>query len=424
MAIDILGSFLEKSLSFIQGMNFDQWSAVVFVAALGIFLLLKKEKLAVQKIISYAVYLVMYRTRLGLKFMDRISSKYRELVKLFGYTSIGLGFFGMIFISVTLVVMFIRMIFAPEVQEAGITLVLPFTNVPGLGYLSFWHWIISIFVLALIHEFSHGVVARAHNLKIRSSGFAVFGIVLPILPAAFVEPDEKQLKKAKDVVQYSVFAAGPSINIIFAFLILLLMPYTADVSGRTMAPFEDRITEPVGMSFNIINETLPAGAAGMESGMVITAIDGKEVNDYNDFVLQLWRLEPGESVGITADGRDYDVKTIANPDSEDYAFLGIVPLENNRKIRPGYEDIAPAYYWFKGLFKWLFMLNFFIGIANLIPLGIVDGGRMLQIALEKIVGNAEKAKKIWGFIGFLFFAIIILGLLSSYLGNPFSVFSG
>ena len=37
------------------------------------------------------------------------------------------------------------------------------------------------------------------------------------------------------------------------------------------------------------------------------------------------------------------------------------------------------------MFKWLFLLNLFVGLFNLLPLGIVDGGRMLQILLHKTI---------------------------------------
>ena len=53
------------------------------------------------------------------------------------------------------------------------------------------------------HEFGHGVVARAHGLKIQSSGIFLLG---PLF-GAFVEPNEKQLKKQNDIVQYSIYSA-------------------------------------------------------------------------------------------------------------------------------------------------------------------------------------------------------------------------
>ena len=94
-------------------------------------------------------------------------------------------------------------------------------NVPGLGILPFWYWLIAIFVIAVVHEFSHGIVARAHNIPVKHTGLAFFG---PII-GAFVEPDEKKLRAGKDITQYSVYAAGAFSNVILALLALLLLAY-------------------------------------------------------------------------------------------------------------------------------------------------------------------------------------------------------
>ena len=103
----------------------------------------------------------------------------------------------------------------------------------------------------MVHEFSHGVVARAHNVEVKSSGFAVLGIVLPIIPAAFVEPNEDKLKKEDAIVQYSIFAAGPVSNIFLAIIFFLVMI-------SVFNPIEARLMEPIGFSADITNSTLPA----------------------------------------------------------------------------------------------------------------------------------------------------------------------
>jgi len=87
----------------------------------------------------------------------------------------------------------------------------------------FSYWILSIFLIAVIHEFSHGVVGRAWKLKIKSSGFAFLSILVPVIPAAFVEPDEKQTAKASARAQLGMLSAGPFSNVVFAALILLSM---------------------------------------------------------------------------------------------------------------------------------------------------------------------------------------------------------
>ena len=98
----------------------DIASAVLFLIIISIFLYLNKTKITLQKIAFPFLYLIMYRTKIGLKLMDKISTKYREHVKIFGYSAIGLGFFGMVWISYGIVRMFLTLIFRPEIQEPGI----------------------------------------------------------------------------------------------------------------------------------------------------------------------------------------------------------------------------------------------------------------------------------------------------------------
>lgn len=386
-------------------------AAILFVIFLAVFIFLKRKNIVLQKILYPFLYLILYRSNFGIKFMNRFAKKYRELIIFFGYCCIGLSIVGMFLISYSIIMMIVNMIIAPTPQP-GVALVLPFTNVPGIGYLSFFHWIIAIFILAIVHEFAHGIVAKAHGLPIKSSGFAFFAILAPIIPAAFVEPDEKKLSKAKDTAQYSVFAAGPIINILVAFLILItLMP--------GMTAIENRITDPAGLSFDLINETYPAAQAGMEKG-IIYSVNGEQVLDYDSFLDSIYGIKPNEEITISTDKGEYTFITAVSPDNPKKGFIGIMPIKNERTVKPKYSWLKSPFDWTKDLIKWLFLLNFFIGLFNLLPLGIVDGGRILKTFLSKIISDQKKAGKIWGFISLFFLLLLLFGLVTTYLGNPFA----
>ncbi|MEE9525977.1 MAG: M50 family metallopeptidase [Candidatus Woesearchaeota archaeon] len=343
--------------------------------------------------------------------MNKFAKKYREWIIFFGYTCIGLSIVGMVFISINIIMMVWNLIVAP-VSQPAVALVLPFTNVPGVGYLSFFHWIIAIFVLAIVHEFAHGIVARAHGLQIKSSGFAFFALIAPIIPAAFVEPDEKQLFKKSDVVQYSVFAAGPIINIVLAFLIFLII-----TPGLTA--IENRITDPVGLSFDLLNESYPASQAGMQPG-IINQVNGEDVISYESFTDAIYGIEPNEEITISTDTGNYTLITAISPDNPKKGFIGIMPTANERTMKSQFEWLKHPFFWTKDLFRWLFLLNFFIGLFNLLPLGIVDGGRILKTFLSKVIKDQKKAGKIWGFISLFFLLLLLFGLMTTYLGNPFA----
>jgi len=388
---------------------------IIFIIFLGVFLLIRRKQIGVQKIASYFLYLILYRSNFGIKFMKKISEKYRELIKFFGYCCVGLGVFLMVYVSFGILLMLVKLVREP-VQDAGVALVLPFTNIPGIGYLSFMHWIIAIFILAVVHEFSHGIVAKAHGLKIKSSGFAFFSVFVPIIPAAFVEPDEKEIEKKEDIVQYSIFAAGPMANIFLALIILLAMPFAAN--PYKLAPFEGTITEPIGFSMDLVNDSLPAAQAGLTDGMIITKFNGADVKDANSFIEAMYCVMPGDKIELEADGRVYDI-TAGKADDREKGFIGVTNFKNEVRVKEEYDWLKIPYYWLKDLIKWVFLLNFFIGLFNLLPIGIVDGGRMLKTFLSRVIDNKARAMKIWGLISLFFLMIILLGLVSTYIGKLF-----
>ena len=73
---------------------------------------------------------------------------------------------------------------------------------------------------------------------------------------------------------------------------------------------------------------LAAAGAPTDEGMVITAIAGERIVDFDDLTKTLETTEPGEPVEIVAfvDGEQttYDVELQSHPDEEDRAFIGIL----------------------------------------------------------------------------------------------------
>ncbi len=105
----------------------------------------------------------------------------------------------------------------------------------------FTYWIVIIAIVAVSHEFSHGIFARLSKIKVQSTGFGFLG---PFL-AAFVEPDEKKMQKAKKFDQLSILAAGTFANIIMTILFGLVF----------WAFFASSFT-PAGFNFNVYPTTI------------------------------------------------------------------------------------------------------------------------------------------------------------------------
>ncbi len=391
--------------------DFQSIAAIVFLVFFTILIYWKRKNLETKFLVPYLLYFSMYKTTWGLRLMDTMANKYRRLVRYIGYFGILIGFLGMIFISYGLVSNIYVLFTKPEAVP-GVGLVLPF-KAKGVFYVPFFYWIISIFVLAVVHEFSHGLIARANNLKVKSSGFAFLGLIIPIIPAAFVEPDEKQLRKRPHKEQLSVFAAGPLANIITALLFFA-------VASFVIAPMADATIQPDGVKVTDYvkgDKKFPAESSGMQIGEVIHQVDNLPTPYVNNLSAAMRSKKPGDKVSIKTDKSTYDLQLAKNPENESLAYIGAY-LEQNTKIR---DDIKAAYggflpqalIWTYGLFVIMVVLNFGIGLFNLVPIGPLDGGRMLQLVMHRIF-DKEKGDRIWGYIGMFFLLLIFVNIIAGF----------
>lgn len=338
--------------------------------------------------------------------MEKYSTKFREWVILLGYIGVGAGYVGLIFISYILIRNLWDLFTKPE-AVSGVSLVLPGVNVPGLGVLPFWYWITAIFVIAVVHEFSHGIVARAHKLEVKNTGLVFFG---PIL-GAFVEPDEKKLRKEQDIIQYSVLSAGSFSNILLAIAALILM-------SLLFSPWQQAMVEPTGFTFDSYvernDEKYPFAQASIPAGTLITGINDLATKNFQDFGEELSFYKPGEEIAVRAKEKDYRITLATNPDNPKKPFLGIKDIKNEFDIKPAYATGLgnAAYYvvnWLTGFLRWLFILSLGIGLFNLLPLPIVDGGRMAQVFLHRLKGP-EVGERRYRQVSLLFLLIVLMNL--------------
>jgi len=394
-------------------MNFQEISLVTFIILLTLTIIFKRKKIEIQRMLFPLLYAGLYRSNFGLKWMDRISSKYREWVILFGYIGIGFGFVGMIFIVISIIKAVFITLTTPG-ADAGVAFVLPQTNIPGIGFLPFWYWILALFILVVIHEFAHGVVARAHRIKIKSSGLGFFAIILPIIPLAFVEPDEKQVSKASDIVQYSIYAAGPFANIVTAIIVFFMFL-------TIFAPITNALVETDGIIFDKINESYPSFV--LPNDFVIRSINGENITHSNIFFVRMSAVNPGDIITL-GNGTDvYELETILNPEPrtlfglkgiETKAMIGIMNIKVNSQLKEGVNELGYSIFvWFKGLFKWVGLLSFAIGLMNLLPLGPIDGGRMVRTFIHKL--DKKKAGKRFGLISLIMLILLLLTIFPAIL---------
>lgn len=379
----------------------------LFYIIIIIFLILHRKRIDVQgKII------LLYRTKFGLKWIEKFSTRFREWVILLGYIGVGVAYIGMIFISYILLKNLYDLLFTPQ-AVSGVSVVLPGISVPGLGVLPFWHWLIAIFVIAVVHEFSHGIVARAHKIEVQNTGLAFFG---PII-GAFVEPNEKKMAQEDDIKQYSVLAAGPFSNILLGILAVLLLAFI-------FTPWQQSMTEPTGFTFDAYhNDTVPIALAGIAPGTLITGVNALEVSKFQDASDELSCTKPGEKIEVRTNNGTFPLMLGVSPDNPKKGFMGITGIRNEFETKEAYaagwgKMLYVSVDWFSNFLRWLFLLSLGIGLFNLLPLPIVDGGRMVQISLWKLKGK-EKGQKWFGRVSLFFLLLLVIGLVFPWISKLF-----
>jgi len=277
---------------------------ILFYLAIIIFFYIKRKQLDFQ-----AKIIVLYRMKFGLRFIEKFVNKFREPTILLGYIGVGAGYVGLIFISYILVKNLVDLVIKPS-AVSGVSLVLPGVNVPGLGVLPFWYWILAIFMIALIHEFAHGIVARAHKIEVKNTGIVLLG---PII-GAFVEPNENKLRKQSDIAQYSVLAAGSFSNILLAIVAILLLNFL-------FMPLQQTMVEPTGFTFDAyVNEEYPFAKAGILPGTLITGIDSSTTFKFEEFSEKLFCTNPGDKISVNTPQKKYPLVLAESPDNPEKVF--------------------------------------------------------------------------------------------------------
>jgi membrane-associated protease RseP (regulator of RpoE activity) len=389
-------------------MNLD-WnliSIIVFYSLIALFLFIRRKRVEVQSKIFF-----LYKTKRFNKLMKSIANKAPRFWKWFGYAAIPIGFIGMAFIFGYLTYALIQLILVKP-ETATISLLIPGVKIPGSSFfVPFWYGIIALFFVILVHEGAHGLVSEAFKNKVKSSGV---GLLL-LLPLAFVEPDEKQLKKQNWKTQMAIFGAGTMANFVSAAITLALAVFL-------IVPLVNAVIVPSGLTIDSVTKGQPAELAGLSKNITITAIDSQNITDATSFLKYMQTITPGEVVNIAGTGKVYPVTTIASPKNASLAYIG-VNVKQDMQIKPEvkakYGNLPWCMWYFLQLLYWIFTLNLGIGLINLLPLGPIDGGRMAKIGIEQAIKNREKAKKVFGIISALSLLLLLANLIGPYIRMAF-----
>ena len=190
----------------------------IFSILVAIFLIRNRKKLIVESKIF-----LLYKTKVGIKFIQSVTNFLSPVMPVLVWVSISLGFLMMaaiVFLLVESLIILIQM--SGTLSAPPLMPLLPYVPQAfdmGFPNLYFIYWIVAIVLLVTTHEASHGVFANFFKIKIKATGFGFLG---PLL-TAFVEPDEKVMRKRNAKQQLSIFAAGSFSNLVFGIIFLIFL---------------------------------------------------------------------------------------------------------------------------------------------------------------------------------------------------------
>ena len=236
------------------------------------------------------------------------------------------------------------------------------------------------------------------------------------MPGAFVEPDEKQVKKLSMLKKMRIYAAGSFGNLILAAILAL-------VFFLCLEPTFFRGTVAYGyLNYTEYNLTEPFPAEKLNMTGVILSINGVAVEDAENLGKFMSDKLPGQTILIETTKDEYRLTLAENPEDETKGYMGIFVVDT-KILKDEYRDnptLSPIFSSTTELLIWVLFLNTGIGIANLLPIKPLDGGLMFEEIVKKFLKKKKWTDKIVKVVSLFTLLLVLIALfgpsLISYLG--------
>ena len=350
--------------------------------------------------------LLMWKTQRLRGFIDKLANKAPRFWR--GYMNVGI-----VISTVFMILMAVALVYSLKMvmDTPTVSLIVPGVEVPGSPiFIPLFSGLIGLATVLIVHEFSHGILARVEKIKINSIGLLLFAI----LPGAFVEPDEEELNSLRRASRMRIYVAGSMANLTLAAIALIIMlalsSFVIPVVFHEEGVEITRLTED-GNAINYLSE-----------GMIIKSINNVTVNDSASYQQAIATLRPNETVDIKTDQGEYSFQLKTNPMNRSLGFMG-VQAESHNVIAEAFDNqIYTPLLWIlmplNELLFWIYFLNFAIGTFNLLPMKPLDGGHLFENLLSFIMPKSSY-KPIVTFMSFFMGIIIVVSLVVGLVGTPF-----
>jgi membrane-associated protease RseP (regulator of RpoE activity) len=363
-----------------------------------IFLLMYRDRENVER---HGI-LFFRRTKKGLNLIDRIAKKFPRFWNVYAWAGVLAAFASIIIITYVMGSSVLGVV-STGTPSADFGLVAPGTGdsvstQPGVTFVPAEYWFISIAILMIVHELSHGIVARLEEFEINSVGVLVLGVI----PGAFVEPKGENMlpgggetegeshgawDQGNWISRIKVLSAGSFANYVFAVIFAFAW---AGSSTFLATP---------GEIYYSSQEGFPAAEAGMTQGQLLS-FNGSEIVNSSEFSEQASKIKPNETYSFDTSEGSFEV-TAADKEGSGHVGLRFSPFQ-------------PLERWFVSLLQVISFLNLGIGLFNMLPAKPLDGGHIVDAVVERFAGEeARKYVNIWSaFVILTILAVLIFSILA------------
>jgi len=408
--------YLKKLTISLELDNLLAQNSIIYVLMAWVVIIVIAKALKLEKYgFELKAYSIVYKNKSVNDVLIKILGRTERGIKVFANISVIAGFLMMGF-AFYFLLNNVSNYFVAQSNFSELTVLIPgvtLTSAPAITY-----FLLSIPIVLVIHEGAHGIVAALEKIKIKTGGFAVFIALF----AGFVEPDEEEFDKAKKISKLRVIGAGATSNVMFAIILGAIM-LTNPIFGMVLESiplFGEVILNTFyevsqGVLILSIIENSGAEQAGLLANDVITTINDISIHGPADFPI----LNPGEiaSVSVLRDGQalEFGLEVMASPDDPQRGLIGIM-RDNSIPYKPviDFIDWTSVDFNISMFLLWLWMNSFFIGIINMLPLPILDGGKFIHTIIDKRFSDKSVNIVMWGIYAFTF-ALFGLNIALSYL---------
>lgn len=446
-------------------------SFLILFTLIVVWIILKKKGFEREGI------MFMYRTKFGMRAIDYVGTKCKKLLRALKYPIIVVGFGLMISMLYLLWDVVYKYITIPQITEVirapPIAPVIPyFPKLFGLESFFppfyFTYFILALAIVAIVHEFSHGIYMKLFGVKIKSTGVVFLG---PIF-GAFVEEDRNSFVKKKKTEQMTILAAGTFANTITSIVFYLILVgfffsffvpsgyifntyatnvistnsinsienvtvngfnYSLILSGGEKYYLDSNLERQLKENMSVIAVYEDTPAFNNQIRGAIISIDNNSIENVDGLKEFLSNKSPNDKVmvrTITIDEGDeekineYNVTLSEHPLSAEKAYLGVgnVNQEPEGFLQKALYKLIyfkdPTTYYesrFDGNFTlfiynliwWVMIINILVALFNMLPVGILDGGRFFYLIFLGITKSEKFSKGIYKLITWLILASFV-----------------